>query len=727
MSELFSRVKTIPTLDVVTAFFPHLVLKRDGSGRGKALCPFHAEDTPSFTVFEDGWKCFGCGAHGSNVDLLLKAGLASKPLEAARVIAERFGIEADRKAQPKWKSLTLAEYYTYVNLPQEFMAIFHLEETQKGIAIPYRDENSAVVGVQLRHRFEKGKGRDARFSWKEGKPYLYGAWALPRWKDKETKRVLLCEGASDVHVCWFHGIPALGIPGAGCFKAEWVGLLLPFSEIAIIQEPGEAGGKFVKSITDALKGANYQGQVKAVSLAEKDPRDLWLKRGERFKDELEAAIEAAAVIDLYPPVPLTYDLISKVADLLGRHVFFKDKRIPLLIATWVLGTYVYETFTYFGYLWLNSPVKRCGKSLLEDILSNVCCRATSRVSNLTESVIFHLAHKGKTLIVDELENLRAQDKDKYGAVMSVLNTGFQAGSKVYRMQRTENGFEEQEFNAFCPKVLAGISHLNDTIEDRAFKIAMVRKTWTEKVKRFSLRRQADELDSLREALRLWAEERKRDIETIYDNIEEIEELGILDDRFKDIAEPLVAIASYADAEATNSQRRIMPEMVPLLLDMGGKREENAKQEAIGGFTLLADEILGAAESVFVPTSELLKKTAELDELSWLESTRALGKFLSRFDLTSTKRRGEDGKQTRGFVLTREWVEEARNRYFVTYPDLQTSQTSLDQAGSGSEPLFANVPEGVEGHHENSPQTRMGVRRGTSGTSPNRGKQENGQI
>src|SRR5215470_1695465 len=92
MSELFTRVKEIPTLGVVLAFFPNLTLKLDGSGRHKALCPIHTESNPSFTVFENGWKCFGCGVGGSNIDLLLEARFASKPLEAAKMIAERFGI-----------------------------------------------------------------------------------------------------------------------------------------------------------------------------------------------------------------------------------------------------------------------------------------------------------------------------------------------------------------------------------------------------------------------------------------------------------------------------------------------------------------------------------------------------------------------------------------------------------------------------------------------------------
>ena len=56
---------------------------------------------------------------------------------------------------------------------------------------------------------------------------------------------------------------------------------------------------------------------------------------------------------------------------------------------------------------------------------------------------------------------------------------------------------------------------------------------------------------------------------------------------------------------------------------------------------------------------------------------------------------EDGKQARGFVLTRGWVEEAKNRYSTVSPDLQTSLTSLDRSGSGSKPFFANVHKSPE--------------------------------
>lgn len=691
MGELFTRVKEIPMPDVVRAFFPGLELKPDGSGRHKALCPFHAEDTPSFTAFEDGWKCFGCGAHGSNIDLLLKARLASSPLEAAKMIAERFGIEVEQQKARTRKPLTLSEYAAYVKLPQDFLTkTFHLEETVKGIGFHYRDENGKVISVQIRHRLAKSKGKDARFSWREGKPYVYGAWATARWREKEIRRVLLCEGASDISVCWFNQIPALGIPGASAFKPEWVSLLLPFPELAIIQEPGEAGEKFVKSICAALKEASYQGQVKAVTLPEKDPRDLWLKHGTRFKEELEAAIVRASVIDLYPPIPLTVDLIHRVADLLRRHVFFKDERLPLLIATWVLGTYVYDIFTFFGYLWINSPVKRCGKSLLEDILSQLCYQATPRLSNVSEASIFRLADLGHALILDELENVRGEDKEKYQAVMTVLNAGFQAGGKVPRVEKGEDGFQVVYFNAYCPKVLAGINRLVDTIEDRSFKIPMVRKTKAEKVERFNLRRQGQDLEAIRKELTLWAEAKRKDIEALYDSIGEVPELATLDDRFKDISEPLVAIAALAEAEAANGQPRILPELTRVLLDLAGKRTESEKQEAIGAFILLSEEILGEAESVFIESSGLLERVKELEELSWLGSTKSLSSFLSKFDLSP--RRDPKG-QKRGYLLVREWLSEVKSRYVSLPLGFNPSEVSESRIQSGSEPLFASVRRG----------------------------------
>ena len=46
-------------------------LKVTGSGVGKALCPFHREKTPSFTIYPNGGKCFGCGWSGDAIGWLM--------------------------------------------------------------------------------------------------------------------------------------------------------------------------------------------------------------------------------------------------------------------------------------------------------------------------------------------------------------------------------------------------------------------------------------------------------------------------------------------------------------------------------------------------------------------------------------------------------------------------------------------------------------------------------
>jgi len=77
-------------VEVVSSYFP---LKRAGKDY-KALCPFHAEKTPSFTVSpaKQIYKCFGCGRGGSVFNFVMAKENVTFP-EALRILAERAGIE----------------------------------------------------------------------------------------------------------------------------------------------------------------------------------------------------------------------------------------------------------------------------------------------------------------------------------------------------------------------------------------------------------------------------------------------------------------------------------------------------------------------------------------------------------------------------------------------------------------------------------------------------------
>src|ERR1700709_209089 len=57
----------------------------------RGCCPFHNEKTPSFYVYEDGYHCFGCGAHGDAIGFVMQSqGLAF--IEAVEQLAAEAGM-----------------------------------------------------------------------------------------------------------------------------------------------------------------------------------------------------------------------------------------------------------------------------------------------------------------------------------------------------------------------------------------------------------------------------------------------------------------------------------------------------------------------------------------------------------------------------------------------------------------------------------------------------------
>jgi len=55
------------------------------------VCPFHEEKTPSMRLYEDGYHCFGCKAHGDVLDFVGKV-LGVTMIQAAKRINNDFGL-----------------------------------------------------------------------------------------------------------------------------------------------------------------------------------------------------------------------------------------------------------------------------------------------------------------------------------------------------------------------------------------------------------------------------------------------------------------------------------------------------------------------------------------------------------------------------------------------------------------------------------------------------------
>ena len=66
------------------------------SGRQmKGCCPFHNEKTPSFYVYEDGYHCFGCGAHGDAISFVMQSEGAGF-MEAVERLAAEAGLDVPK-------------------------------------------------------------------------------------------------------------------------------------------------------------------------------------------------------------------------------------------------------------------------------------------------------------------------------------------------------------------------------------------------------------------------------------------------------------------------------------------------------------------------------------------------------------------------------------------------------------------------------------------------------
>ena len=83
-------------LDIVDVIGGYVSLQRSGR-EFKALCPFHAEKTPSFTVSQErqAWYCFGC-QQGGDLFSFVERIERSSFREALELLAERAGIELEQ-------------------------------------------------------------------------------------------------------------------------------------------------------------------------------------------------------------------------------------------------------------------------------------------------------------------------------------------------------------------------------------------------------------------------------------------------------------------------------------------------------------------------------------------------------------------------------------------------------------------------------------------------------
>jgi hypothetical protein len=200
---------------------------------------------------------------------------------------------------------------------------------------------------------------------------------------------------------------------------------------------------------------------------------------------------AADIVERYPPgepvppvVPalppmtseeaarITGELLAMCRAWVKRYIVVSDEQ-AVIMAAWELHTYVFDTFEVTPYLFISSPEKGSGKSTLLRILKAVSCRGRSS-SGMSAAALARVVEASRpTLFLDEIDTQMKGNKEAAESIRGILNSGFEPEGVYTRCVGKD--FEVKDFPTFCPKCLAGIGELWDTVSDRSIIIQMRRK------------------------------------------------------------------------------------------------------------------------------------------------------------------------------------------------------------------------------------------------------------
>lgn len=214
MSHYEAIKQKVKLFDVVSN---DLQLKRSGKV-WKTQCPFHDDNTPSFTVYpnEQTFHCFGCGENGTVIDYVMKRENFVHPTLAIEFLARKHQVKLEGFDKESWKERKrivsentnrkenarkqyskVTDYLKSRGLTPETVKEFGLGYENGSLYIPFHDVYGEVVGSTLRN-FEEGKPKyvnspeTAAFKKSE---LLYG---LEKARHHMKKSVFVVEGYFDV-------------------------------------------------------------------------------------------------------------------------------------------------------------------------------------------------------------------------------------------------------------------------------------------------------------------------------------------------------------------------------------------------------------------------------------------------------------------------------------------------------------------------------------------------
>ena len=539
--------------------------------------------------------------------------------------------------------------------------------------IPYRHPNGHVAFERIRliedvvlGRFGGGKYRQPSGT----KLTLYDPYGVLAG-DGPLDSVLLIEGEANAVAArvMVPGLAVVGLPGQGALKEQLAEQLGHVPTVFVWIDRHDRGFSHnAATIAERLRAAGVDDVRFVEDTAGMDANDTLRGFGAERGGEL-----LGRLLDKARPLHQNVSAAQLLADVIAfvrRLVVLRSDGQATAIALWVMHTHVFSAAEASPYLAVLSPEKRCGKTLLLRVLSSLV-RHPWRVITPSEAVVYRKIERDRpTLMLDEIDTIFGPSKDQE-PLRALLNAGNEPDTVVSRCGGA-NRDQLQDFAVFCPKVLAGIGKLPDTLADRSIPIRLARKAPHEVTERYRRRVVEPQADALRERLERWAEANVDVLQAIEPHLPDS-----IDDRAADGWEPLLAIADLAGGEWSERARRAAVE-----LSGAGEPEDDTP-----GVRLLADIRSAFADADRLTTADLLAALGALDESPWSSwgasrkmpglTARDLGNLLRPYGVHSRTIWRPGDETAKGYL--REQFEDAWARYVPSPPEI-----SVRSSGPASE-------------------------------------------
>ncbi|MBQ8294143.1 MAG: DUF3631 domain-containing protein [Alphaproteobacteria bacterium] len=300
---------------------------------------------------------------------------------------------------------------------------------------------------------------------------------------------------------------------------------------------------------------------------------------------------------LWPEPVDGMELVSALKALFERFLVLPDGASSAL-PFWVLHTYAMDAFYFTPRLCIYSPVPRCGKTQLLQLLEMTVYRPLN-VAGITAAGVFRcIDAMHPTLLIDEADCFMNGDQ----TMRSVINAGYQKNGHVVRNIDTKCGYLPKRFACFSAMAIAGIGERDSTIMDRSITVVMRRKKPSDTVERL----RPNALVSHTEQLRSMCMRFMRDNASVIGEINPTMP-KFLHDRAKDIWEPLFAIAYL-----------ISPALVDELTYAAGCLVPKNDDAEVLEIQLLADirDVFNNIGCDFIATKDLLGHLYRCESRPW---------------------------------------------------------------------------------------------------------------